>query len=323
MSLLNLKVLVTGATGFIGHSLAERLAKEEKAEVIGAGRDLQKAQLLKQYNIEIVNLNLLDAAQLEPALKDISYVFNCAGAISADRQKAYDINVKATEQLVKAASKAGVKRLVHISTVGVYNMKVKDAVDEDTPLAIDHPSNYPRTKAQGDKRVLELGKEYDLEVVVLRPSMVYGPGHGVWTSMMYQNVSSGKPVFLGDGSFTFNPVYLNDVVDALVKAATTPSAAGEAFNISATTTTWKNFMNYYGRSCNKEPKGMPAWIARALAFANKIPGLNTPIDEGFIEMATSKKFFPVDKAKRLLGWQPSTPLDDGMKRTLEWLEKRK
>lgn len=313
------KVLVTGATGFIGQRLAEVLATQEKAMVMGAGRNLLKAENLKAFGIELISLDLTDANEMNKALSGVSYVFHCAGALGGDAEDAKRINEDATEQVIKSSAKAGVKRVVHVSTVGVYDMKDTDEVGEDTPLALNRPSNYPRTKARGEQKAFELGQKNGVDVVSIRPSMVYGPGDGVWTTMMYQNVSKGNPVFLGDGSYNFNPVYLDDVVDAMIKAATSPAVAGEAFNVSSGITTWKNFMSYYGELASKEPKGIPLFMAKLMAVANKIPGVKTPIDKGFVEMATSKKVFPVGKAKKLLNWEPQTSLEEGMEKTISWL----
>ncbi|MGK7390703.1 MAG: NAD-dependent epimerase/dehydratase family protein [Candidatus Cyclobacteriaceae bacterium M2_1C_046] len=318
--LTGVKVLVTGATGFIGYRLAEILAKKEKALVIGTGRKLEKAEKLKEFGVELVSPDLTNQSELREVLNGVKYVFHCAGVVQGDAKSGELINVKATEEIVKAAAEKGVKRIIHISTVGAYDMENIPVVEESTPLTLNHSSTYPRTKARGEKAAFEQGKKYNIEVVVLRPSMVYGPGAGVWTTMMYQNVSKGNPVFLGDGSYGFNPVYLDDVVDAIIKSATAPGVAGEAFNISAEATTWIKFMSYYGTLCGKEAKGIPLFIAKIMATANKIPGIKTPIDKGFIEMATSKKLFPTDKAQQLLNWKPTTSLDEGMKQTKNWLK---
>lgn len=321
-SLSNARVMVTGATGFIGGRLSEYLATKENAHVIGVGRDLNRAKILEKHNVDLKKLDLTDPTVLKENLEGTEILFNCAGALSADPATAELINIKATEELVKAASEAGVKRVVHISTVGAYDMKDISVVDESTPLALDHPSTYPRTKARGEKIAFEQAKKHKIELVVIRPSMVYGPGFGLWTTTMFDNVCTGKPVFLGDGQSNFNPVYIDDVVDALVRAATSPDVPGEAFNISSEITTWKKFMNYYGKLCEKEPKGIPVLIARIMAAANKIPHIQTPIDQGFIEMATGNKFFPIDKAQNLLGWKPVVSLDEGMDKTANWLKEQ-
>jgi len=267
------KILVTGASGFIGYRLAEVLAQKEKATVVGAGRDLTKAEKLKEYGVDLVSPDLNNADDLKQVLADVDFIFHCAGALGGDDESAKKINIDATGEVIKAAAAAKVKRVIHVSTVGVYDMKDKDNVDEDTELALDHPSRYPRTKARGEKLAFEEGKKHNMEVVSIRPSMVYGPGDGVWTTMMYGNVSKGNPVYLGDGSYNFNPVYLDDVVNLMIKAAITPKAAGESFNASAAITTWQNFMNYYGELAGKSPKGVPLFMAKMMAAANNIPGV--------------------------------------------------
>jgi len=138
---------------------------------------------------------------------------------------------------------------------------------------------------------------------------------------MFNNILEVNPAWLGDGSAHFNPVYIDDVVDAIIRCAKLPNANGEAFNISAEITTWREFMSHYGELCGKEPKGLPIIMARLMAFANRIPGVNTPIDQGFIEMATSRKNFPIQKAADLIDWNPRVSLEEGMKSTTEWLEK--
>ena len=314
-------VLVTGATGFVGSRLSENLSTNEKANVTGIGRNLDRVSYLKDHGVKLQSADLLNIDALKELVDGKEVVFHTAAALGADPETAHKVNVEATETLVRLAGEAGVLRFVHISTVGVYDMKNLDEVDESAPLALNHSSTYPRTKAEAEKRAIEMASTYNMEISIVRPSMIYGPGHGVWSEGMFKNVLEGKPVMLGNGSAHFNPVYIDDVVDSIIRCAKHPKAAGEAFNVSAEITTWREFMNYYGDLCGKEPKGLPLLIARLMAFANRVPGVSTPIDQGFIEMATSCKNFPIQKAAGLIDWKPKVTLEEGMKRTTDWLEK--
>jgi len=320
-SLENTPVLVTGATGFVGSRLSENLSTNEKANVTGIGRNLDRVSYLKDHGVKLQSADLLNIDALKELVDGKEVVFHTAAALGADPETAHKVNVEATETLVRLAGEAGVLRFVHISTVGVYDMKNLDEVDESAPLALNHSSTYPRTKAEAEKRAIEMASTYNMEISIVRPSMIYGPGHGVWSEGMFKNVLEGKPVMLGNGSAHFNPVYIDDVVDSIIRCAKHPKAAGEAFNVSAEITTWREFMNYYGDLCGKEPKGLPLIIARLMAFANRVPGVSTPIDQGFIEMATSRKNFPIKKAAGLIDWKPKVTLEEGMKRTTDWLEK--
>jgi nucleoside-diphosphate-sugar epimerase len=319
-ALADKQILVTGGTGFLGSRLCEVLSREENAKVTGLGRNLEKASHLEKEGINLKSVDLQDTEALRQALEGQEIVFHAAAVLGADPETAHAINVEATKELVRLAGEAGVARLVHVSTVGVYDMSDRDEVDESTPLAYDHPSNYPRTKALAEKMAREMAAKYNLELAIVRPSMIYGPGHGVWSEGMFKNIQEGNPVFLGDGSAHFNPVYIDDVVDSMIRCATSPNAPGESFNISADITTWREFMGYYGEISDNEAKGLPLFIARLMAWANKIPGVQTPIDAGFIEMATSYKYFLIDKAKEKLGWEPNTPLEEGIQKTTRWLE---
>lgn len=318
-SLSGKSILVTGASGFLGSRLAEILSEDEHARVTGLGRNFDKVSHLRKHGISLKVVDLRDTDALEDTVQGQDYIFHTAAVLDADPETAHLINAEATRNLVRLAGKAGVSRYIHVSTVGAYDMPNQSEVDESTPLALHHPSTYPRTKALAEKYAVETADQFNLELSILRPSMIYGPGHGVWSEGMFRNIQEGKPVFLGDGSSHFNPVYIDDVVDAMIRCATSPEAAGESFNLSAGVTTWREFMSHYGELSGKEPKGLPLFIARCMVWANKIPGLSTPIDEGFIEMANSYKRFPVDKAKELLGWEPTTQLEEGLTKTTQWL----
>jgi len=321
-SLANTPVLVTGATGFVGSRLSELLATKEQAKVTGTGRELDRVTYLKDQGVDLQAADLLDEDALKALVEGKRIVFHAAAALQTDPETAQKINVEATEALVRLAGEAGVSRFVHVSTVGVYDMTNRKYVDETAPLALNHFSTYPRTKAEAEKRATAAASKSGMELSIVRPSMIYGPGHGFWSEVMFKNVLEGNPVMLGDGSGNFNPVYVDDVVDAIILCAKHPKAAGEAFNVSADVTTWREFFGHYAKLSGKELKNVPLFIARLMAFANNIPGISTPIDKGFIDMATSDKEFPGKKAMELLGWKPRVTYEEGMKRTLEWLEKQ-
>lgn len=319
-SLVDIPVLVTGATGFVGSRLSELLSTTENADVTGIGRNLDRVSYLRGKGVNLQVVDLLDMDALKKVVEGKEIIFHAAAALDANPDHAQAVNVDATEKLIKLAGEAGVSRFVHVSTVGVYDMRERKEVDETTPLALKHPSTYPRTKAEAEIQAIEMAGKFGMELSIVRPSMIYGPGHGIWSEGMFKNIMKGNPVFLGDGSAYFNPVFLDDVVDAIILCAKHPNAAGEAFNISSGITTWREFMGHYGNLCGKKPKGLPLIIARLMAFANKVPGITTPIDQGFIEMATSYKNFPTQKAWQLLGWKPEVTLEEGLKRTVQWLK---
>lgn len=318
-TLRDVPVLVTGATGFIGGRLARRLAREEGARVTGTGRDLDKARHLEADGVKLERADLLYSDAVRRLVEGKEVIFHAAASLLPDPDVARAVNVTATGQLVRLAAAAGVRRFVHVSTVGAYRMEGEVLVDESFPLATESPGVYARTKALAEVRARDLADEHGMELAIVRPSMVYGPGPGVWTVMMFESIRDGKPVLLGDGSGHFQPVYIDDVVDALILCATSDAAPGEAFNITAGTITWREFMGRYGDMLGKEPKSIPLWLARTMAQLNRLPFLSLPIDVGFVEMATNRVDFCNDKARERLGWTPKVDLDEGMERTENWL----
>jgi nucleoside-diphosphate-sugar epimerase len=321
MSLKGKKVLVTGATGFLGSRLAEILADEEGASVTGMGRNLDKVAYLKDKGITLIKADLQNKDELREAVSGQDIVFHSAASLNGDHKTGQKINVDATRTLVELSGKAGVSRFVHVSTVGVYDMPQHGAIDESYPLAVNHPSMYARTKARAEKAVREMADEQKIEYAIIRPSMIYGPGHGVWTELMYKLILKGDPVYIGDGTTNYLPVYIDDVVHALILSATSANAPGEAYNISHEVTDWKTFMGHYAEIAGKETKGIPLFVARLMAWANKIPGITTPIDQGFSEMMNSTNTFPTAKAEQQLEWRPKVPLDEGISRTTDWIKK--
>lgn len=320
-SLNGKKVLVTGATGFLGSRLAEVLADQEEAFVTGIGRDLDRVSYLRDKGVELKKIDLLNFEELESIVRGHQVVFHSAAAMDTDHELGHKINVEATRKLLEFSAKAGVSRFVHVSTVGVYDAPLTGAIEESTPLAKDHPSMYARTKARAEIIARDMAKKTGIELAIVRPSMIYGPGHGIWSEGMFNFIKNGKPVYIGDGSTHFLPVYLDDVVQALILCATSPNAVGEAYNISHEVTDWKSFMAHYAKIVGKETKGIPLFIARLMVWANKIPGINTPIDKGLVEMMISTNTFPTSKAEDQLGWKPRTSLEDGLKLTTDWIKK--
>lgn len=321
-TLEDVPVLVTGATGFIGGRLARRLAEGQRARVTGTGRELAKARRLERHGVTLARADLLDEARLPELVRGREIVFHLAGWVGGDPASARAVNVTATEGLVRAAARDGVRRLVHVSTVGVYAMPSEGPVDEETPLAPDGGDPYGRTKAEGEIRAMEAADEAGLELAVVRPAMVYGPRSRLWSTGICRAACSGKPILIGDGSGHFHPAYVDDVVDALLLCAVRPEAPGRAYNVSQPPITWKEYVGRYAALCDGQPGSTPRWMARLLAAADALPFVDSPVDPTFLHMATNRCSFPTDRVRRELGWRPRFDLDRGMKRTAAWLRQQ-
>jgi len=321
-SLKGASVLVTGASGFIGGRLAERLAVEEGVSVVGAGRSFPDEARLASAGVTIHRADMRDAGAMARLCEGKRVVFHLAAWLERGKggeADAYAINVEASRALVAAAARAGCERFVLVSTVAAYGLPRTDAIDELVPLDLTQADLYGRTKALGEEAAREAAAKANLALSIVRPAMVYGPRSGGWTVGMLRLVQKGVPVIFGDGQGHAYPIYVDDVVDMIHLAATRPEARGEAFNASDAAVSWERFFGYYGSMSGKRPRRVPMPAAHLIARANELFRLGIPLTVERLERYVRKLRYPTTKAERLLGWQVHVPLDEGMRRSEAWL----
>jgi nucleoside-diphosphate-sugar epimerase len=314
------RILVTGATGFIGRRLAERLAKENGATVTGVGRQLEKVHHLRDLGVHLIHLDLRDEDGLAGLLRGHDIVFHLAAASSAyDPETCYEINVRVTERLVREASAAGVSRFVHVSSITAYGSAFWEVMHEERPLATDQPSAYGRTKAIGEQRAMEIAGELGIEATALRPGMVYGPYGRSWTVNLFNLVKKGVPVIFGGGHGHAHPIFVDNLIDGMLLVASRPEAVGEAFNFFDGPLPWRDFFGYYGAMCGRKPRSLPLWLAKpVMALVKPFIGRTEPT-EVIYHVYTNRSVYPIDKAERLLGYSPRFSFQEGMSITKAWL----
>jgi nucleoside-diphosphate-sugar epimerase len=311
-------VLVTGASGFIGGRLAEILASDHDARVTGLGRTFRAPA---PAGVEQQPCDLLDADRLAALLPGHEVVFHVAAWLprrDEDSAAAHAINVTATESLVRAAAVAGCRRVVLVSSVAAYGLPDHDVITEDSPLDTVQRDLYGRTKALGEQAARRAAEDTGIELVVVRPGMVYGPGSSGWTVGMYRLVKKGVPVLFGSGGHAY-PVYVDDVVDMLIRCAAIPQAAGEAFTCVDHSIGWPQFFGYYGDMAGRAPRRVPVPVARIIAAAAEVLPLGIPLTRDQLKQYLRDLQFPTVKAAAVLDWQVQVPLDQGMARSEAWL----
>ena len=314
-------VLVTGATGFIGSHLAERLVAEG-ARVRLLVRDPQKLLPCLRDRVEAVRGDLLHPACLAVATKDCEYVFHVAAWMGQPnrREAAYAINVTATQQLAERARAAGVRRLVGTSSVAVYGPVLEGMVDETWPHS--NVYLYSETKSLGERAAFAAQTER-FGVTIIRPAEVYGPRGGAWTTLPIRLAQRGLPLLIGGGSGFAHPVYVENLVDAYLLAAQRDEAAGEAFTICDADMPWRDFYGRYAAMAHKPARSIPLWLARCGVFGAELGAKLTrrppPVTRATLGFMTGRCRYSTDKAKRLLGWSSRFSLEDGLRQTETWL----
>lgn len=320
MTLEEKRILVTGATGFIGGHLARRLALDERARVTGTGRDLEKASHLDGSGVLLRKLEITDRAAVRELVQGQDIVFHLVVAPGTSTlDVAQQVNVSAAEDLVREAAAAGVSRFVHISSVAAYGPPNQPVIREDCPLDVEQSARYGRTKALGELAVQKAASDLGLELAIIRPGMVYGPRGWSWTVNLFKLVKKGVPVILGDGTGFAQLVYIDNLLDGMILAGTKPEAVGQSFNFVDEPLPWKELFAYYGAMCGRKPRRLPLWLFRGIAiFVLPFLGRTESIDD-ILTFYTSQSFYPTEKAEKLLEYQPRVSLDKGMRRTEEWL----
>ncbi len=233
-------ILVTGATGFIGGRVVERLLLEEGANVRALVRNFSSAARIARFPIAMIRGDLTEADKVSEAMQGCDIVFHCAH--DSSNQAALSGNAaRGTQNVCEAALAAGVSRLVHLSTFAVHGTTGDGDLTEDMPWGqADHP--YTSAKRATEELVVNMSREQSLPGVVLQPTIVYGPFCKAWTDKPVSDLKTGVVPLVDGGDGLCNAIYIEDLVDAMFLAATRPNVSGEVFLVSgAEPVTWKEF----------------------------------------------------------------------------------
>ncbi|MGB7488823.1 MAG: NAD-dependent epimerase/dehydratase family protein [Thermoanaerobaculia bacterium] len=319
------KVLVTGAGGFIGSHLTEALLEAGRA-VRALDLNLDRIQhLAVTPNLQALTCDIRDKKAVDKALAGVCTVFHLAAAhlgASTPDTEFQQVNVDAVKNLVSIANRAGVQRFIHCSSVGVFGRIENPPADETT---ICRPElTYERTKLEGEKSVLEQGKSGELQVVVLRPVWVYGPGCGR-TEKLFRAISKGRFVVAGRGRTLRHCIYIRDMVDASLLAETSLAASGEVIIVGdQEATTVRDLVDKIAKITGaRPPRSVPLgllWAAAVTAEAAFLPlGKEPPISRRSLRFFTGNTAFSTERARSLLGFEPRYDLTRGLAETHELL----
>lgn len=236
------KVLVTGATGFIGGRLVEKLILEQGAPVRALVKNFARASRIARFDLEMVPGGIADKEAVDRAVQGCDVVFNCAHDFNRPLN-----NLEGARALAESCVRHGVRRLVHLSSISVYEPLPDHELDESA-ASVPCGWAYPDNKLAGEQLLLEYARSQGLPTVVLQPTIVYGPFSRPWTLSPIMKLRSGRVVLPSDREGRCNAVYIDDVVDAMFLAAERDEAVGERFLISGPdSVTWHEFWATYER----------------------------------------------------------------------------
>lgn len=321
-------VLVTGATGFTGGHLARALVARGDT-VRALVRDPGKAWDLEAAGVSLVTGDLRDRATLAPALAGVEVVYNIAAlyrTAGLPEQEYRTVNADAVGWLIEAAAAAGVRRVVHCSTVGVHGDIEHPPANEEAPL---RPGDiYQVTKVEGERIAREAATRTGVEVVIARPTGIYGPGDRRLLKL-FRGVARRRFVILGSGTIFYHLTYIDDLCDGFRLCGTHPAAAGRTYILSGPeVTTLKELVETTAAVAGVRPLPIrlpvwPFWLAGAACEALCAPfGIEPPLYRRRVDFFTKSRAFDSTRARQEIGYAPRVGLREGIGRTLAWYKEQ-
>ena len=322
-----MKALVSGANGFTGSYLIKLLLKKGY-QVKGIVRKTSNLEAIKDLPVELYYADLATHPSFYDAMQDIDIVYNIAAAYRVEgvpNKYFWDVNLEGTRRLLVSAKKAGIKRFVHCSTVGVQGHIKKIPAKEEDPY---NPGDYyQESKLAAEKLALEYYKN-GLPVTVVRPAGIYGPGDMRFLKL-FKYIKNGKFKMIGSGNVYYHFTYGEDLAEGIVLAGEKEEAIGEIFTIGGEEyLTLNELVKKIGMVFNKPvPKThipvFPVWFAGLLCEIVCRPfGITPPVYRRRVEFFVKDRAFDISKAKKVLGYQPKYTLDEGLKKTADWYKEK-
>ena len=226
-----MRVLVTGATGFVGGAVARRLAGDGH-DVRALARPTSDDRSLAAAGIDVVHGDVRDADAVTRAVSGCSHVVHLAAAKSGEKALLHDVNVRGTANVMAAARAANVQRVVFGSTLGVHGFVSGGSLDERSPIRPNTPYRLSKWRAEEVARAAH--ESAGTPVVVARISTVVGKGARGWITLA-RGIAAGRMRLIGDGSNSIDLVPIDDLVDGLVRCTTVPSIDGRRYVLGAGT----------------------------------------------------------------------------------------
>jgi nucleoside-diphosphate-sugar epimerase len=323
-------VLITGATGFLGSHVADHLAArgDRLRALTRPSADLAH---LKSLNAEILPGDLADVADIGRAVEGANVVVHCAAKVG-DWGPAEDyrrVNVEGLRHLLDAVKGKPLHRFVHVSSLGVYEARHHYGTEESEPLPDNHIDGYTQSKVECEKLALQYVREHQIPLTILRPGFIYGPRDRTILPRLAARLKSRTVKYVAKGKYALNTTYVGNIADAVLLAIDHPGAVGEIFNVTdGEFVSKRKFFETIADSLQlpRPTVSVPLWLARPTAriLERSARRNNRPepprLTQALLKFAGLNLDFSIAKARTVLGYNPATGFDDGMRQAIDWYQ---
>ncbi len=321
--------LVTGASGFLGGRLAQVLAERNEPIRVLARKNSNLSHL-EGLPVEVLYGSLSDSESLRKAAAGCQIIYHCAGTATdwAAWSTYYEANVLGVRSIVDAAAQVKtLERFVHVSTSDVYGFP-KNACDENHPLT-DIGLPYNRSKVMGE-RIAWDAHHKGLPVTIIRPVSIYGPRSENFVAEIAAMIMRNMMIVTNGGHSRAGLVYIDNAVDCMIRAAKSPQALGQAYNVrDESDETWRQYVDALADALGKPrpwlslPSGFALVLGRLLEGAYSALHLRgKPLFTRHAVLVLCRdQGYSIDKAKSELGFKSEVTFEEGVCRSAEWFLK--
>jgi nucleoside-diphosphate-sugar epimerase len=323
-----MRYLITGATGFVGGHLAEACVRKEQT-LSAIVRPNSNTRELEKLGAILYRGELNDTNLVRQAIAEADVVVHCAAKVGdwgpVDEYRR--VNVEGLRVLLDACKGMALSRFIHMSSLGVYQVRHHEGTNETEPLPRTHRDGYSQSKVEAEMLANRYYHDFGVPVVILRPGFVYGPRDRTVLPRIIDNLRKGAMRYPGGGESVLNTIYVENLIDAIFLAVESDKAVGETFNLTdGERVTKRQFIETIAHAFDLPypTRRPPLWFAWTVTwFADRLARMRGAKEAPMFNF-TRLKFmgynldFSIQKAMDELGYRPRVKFDDAIAETLAW-----
>jgi len=313
-----LRLLVTGASGFLGGHVVEAF-KKQGHEIAVMARRTSDLSAVEECIDEVRYGDMTDLDSMIKASREVDAILHCAGSVKmvVPYRQLRETNVEGTRKLVRAAAENGVERVIYTSSLGVHGMEGNGKKSKE---------KYCRSKAEAEEAFFDECSKGGVEGVALRPGVIYGPRDHTASYHMFRMTEKGNVFLIGDGNTRFPLIYIDNLVDMFLESLRSKRAPGRSFDLTGEEATPRRVFGIIANSLGVDfnPKSVSYKMAMKEAKWGELKAAltgyrgNVGISRFIVQLYGLDHQVDSDEARDILGFEPSMGLKEGLLRTAEW-----